>query len=69
MADIRQGMCQVHDSSFDPTHTNVSPYTYELPDGNTLEFAIERIAIPETLFSADLPVCFFILLILILILL
>ena len=64
MTDIRQSMCQVHDASFDPAHTNVTPYTYELPDGNTIEFGIERIALPEALFSNDLPVCSFLVLVL-----
>lgn len=51
--DIRQSLCTVSPSTFDPQA--IMPTTpYELPDGKVLEIATEKHLIPELLFAPNL---------------
>jgi len=53
VADIRHSICQVHEGPFDAYHTTVLSQSYEFPDGNIIELGIERLSVPDILFSTD----------------
>jgi len=55
--DIKESICRVSESPFDPTaNTNIPYVSYELPDGTKIEVGSERFTVPERLFIPDFEV-------------
>ena len=54
-ADIKESSFRVHDAHFTDAEVATLPSTpYELPDGRTIELGLERLKVPELLFSPGL---------------
>eukprot|EP00339_Tiarina_fusa_P013742 CAMPEP_0117027354 /NCGR_PEP_ID=MMETSP0472-20121206/20002_1 /TAXON_ID=693140 ORGANISM="Tiarina fusus, Strain LIS" /NCGR_SAMPLE_ID=MMETSP0472 /ASSEMBLY_ACC=CAM_ASM_000603 /LENGTH=431 /DNA_ID=CAMNT_0004734575 /DNA_START=49 /DNA_END=1341 /DNA_ORIENTATION=- len=52
IGDIRHSVCSVSPSVFDAEQNQLIPATpYELPDGKTINVGVERLLVPECLFS------------------
>mmetsp|Transcript_3544 Transcript_3544/g.10296 ORF Transcript_3544/g.10296 Transcript_3544/m.10296 type:complete len:435 (+) Transcript_3544:267-1571(+) len=53
--EIKEALCRVSDSAFDPTeNANIPTVKYELPDGTEIEVGPDRFAVPELLFNPAL---------------
>jgi len=55
--DIKESVCRVSESAFDPaTHQSIPKVEYELPDGNVLEVGTDRFMATEPIFSGNFEV-------------
>lgn len=57
--DVKEAICRVSDSVFDPAeNVNIPTVTYELPDGTEIQVGPDRFAVPEVLFNPSLLTSF-----------
>lgn len=53
--DIKEALCRVSDSPFDPReNASIPTVAYELPDGTEIQVGPDRFAVPEVLFNPTL---------------
>lgn len=56
VTDIKENVCRLSENRFDEaSNANIPGFSYELPDGQSIDLGVDRFKIPELLFSATTP--------------